>query len=80
MLLSVCVGSSCHLKGAYRIIHDFKEYIAEYELSEQVELKANFCVGECLHAVNVRIDEGPCRQVLVQDSKNFFEQYVLGGL
>lgn len=80
MQLSVCVGSSCHLKGAYRVIHDFKEYIAQYGVSEQVELKANFCVGECLHAVNVRIDDGPCRQVDASESGAFFKQYVLGGL
>ena len=40
MDVNICVGSSCHLKGSYNIIHVFQELINQYHLEDQVELKA----------------------------------------
>ena len=57
MVVSVCVGSSCHLKGSYEIIQTFKAKIAEHHLEEKVELKASFCLGHCTRGVTVRVDE-----------------------
>lgn len=61
--ISVCIGSSCHLKGAYRLIEELRQLIASRGLLEQVELKANFCAGRCQHAVSVQVDGKPCIQV-----------------
>lgn len=80
MRLSICIGSSCHIKGAYQIIEDFRAYIKQYDVADRVELKANFCAGHCQHAVSVIIDDQPCRQVEVKDTQAFFETFVLGGL
>lgn len=61
--ISVCIGSSCHLKGAYRLIEALRQHIAEHGLLEEVELKANFCAGRCQHAVSVQVNGQPCIQV-----------------
>lgn len=45
--ISVCVGSSCHLKGAYDIIRACEEAIERLGLKEKVELKGTFCLGQC---------------------------------
>jgi NADH:ubiquinone oxidoreductase subunit E len=63
MVISICIGSSCHLKGAYQIIEGLKRYIEIHELADRVELKANFCAGLCQHAVSVKVDDEPCVQV-----------------
>jgi NADH:ubiquinone oxidoreductase subunit E len=57
MLIEVCIGSSCHLKGAYNIIHMLQDLIEENKLGDQVELKAVFCMENCKGAVSVRIED-----------------------
>lgn len=54
--LEVCVGSSCHLKGSYDVIMEFKRLITEYGLEGEIELKGCFCLGDCKGGVCVRID------------------------
>ena len=40
MVISVCVGSSCHLKGSYDIIEAFKSALAVNNLADKITLKA----------------------------------------
>ena len=56
MLVNVCIGSSCHLKGSYEIINTLKNLISEHKLEDKVELAAAFCLGQCLNGVTVKID------------------------
>lgn len=56
MILSVCVGSSCHLKGSYDVIEAFKKLIAEQKLEDKIELRACFCLGRCSDGVSVKAD------------------------
>lgn len=55
--VSVCIGSSCHLRGSYDIIQRLKEVIAEKGLGDRVNLGAAFCLGQCTHGCTMRIDE-----------------------
>jgi len=57
MVLKVCVGSSCHLKGSYDVIEKFKECIKKYEAEDIVDLQASFCLGHCSEGVTVKADE-----------------------
>ncbi len=57
MKISVCNGSSCHLRGSYDIIQRLKELVARDHLEDQVELSAAFCLGQCTHGCTIRIDE-----------------------
>lgn len=55
--ISVCVGSSCHLKGAYQIIEICEKFLAEKGLQDQIKLQGNFCLGRCTEeGVTVTID------------------------
>lgn len=56
MVLSVCVGSSCHLKGSYDVIETFKKLIADKQLEKDIELRACFCLGRCSDGVAVKAD------------------------
>jgi NADH:ubiquinone oxidoreductase subunit E len=53
--VSVCVGSSCHIKGAPQIIERFQQLIASYDLWNQVELKGVFCMERCTQGVTIEI-------------------------
>lgn len=52
--VSVCVGSSCHLKGSYDVIEAFKSLIAEHDVADKIELRACFCLNRCSNGVAVK--------------------------
>lgn len=45
--LVVCIGSSCHVRGAYNVLQTFQHLIEEHNLHGRIELKAAFCMKEC---------------------------------
>lgn len=51
-VISVCVGSSCHLKGSYDIIRIFKELLNKHNLENEWELRAEFCCNNCRNPVS----------------------------
>lgn len=57
--VTVCVGSSCHIKGARDVISRFQELIKQHHLQDRVELKGSFCMERCGEGVNWRIDNEP---------------------
>ncbi len=78
--INVCIGSACHLKGAYEVINNLQHIIEERQLSEKIIVKAAFCLGECTKAVSVKIDEDRVVSVGEETVKEFFEQHVVGRL
>ncbi len=57
MKITVCIGSSCHLKGSRQVVEQLQNLIAEHELGDRVELGATFCLGKCQQGVCVLVDE-----------------------
>lgn len=78
--VEVCVGSACHLKGAYNIINRIQELVKEKNLKDKVEVKAAFCLGNCTHAVSTRINQGEVMSVSEENVDDFFEKNVIGRL
>ena len=76
MVLKVCVGSSCHLKGSYDVIEKFKECIKKYEVEEIVDLQASFCLGRCSEGVTVKADE----EFLLNVNKDNAEEVFVNGV
>ncbi|HSP47442.1 MAG TPA: NAD(P)H-dependent oxidoreductase subunit E [Clostridiaceae bacterium] len=57
MIVEVCIGSSCHLKGSYQVIREIENFITREGLEDRIELKGAFCLGNCTEAVSVRVGE-----------------------
>lgn len=57
IIVEVCVGSSCHLKGAPEIVQLMRDAIAREHLEEQIILTGSFCTGRC-NRVGVTITVG----------------------
>ena len=55
--VTVCVGSSCHLKGARDVILRFNEVLSRHHLERQVALQGSFCMERCGEGVNWKIDD-----------------------
>ena len=57
MKVTVCIGSSCHIKGSRPVVERLQVLIAEHNLIEKVELGGTFCLGNCQQGVCVKVDE-----------------------
>lgn len=77
--INVCVGSACHLKGSYDVIDNFKNCIEENKLEDKVILKAAFCLGNCTHAVSVKVND-KIYSVSPETTKEFFDTNILGSI
>ncbi len=76
MKITVCIGSSCHIKGSRQVVEQLQALIAEKALGEQVELGGTFCMGQCQQGVCVTVD-GAFYSVSPETVGEFFEKEVL---
>lgn len=76
MKLSVCIGSSCHLKGAKQVAQTFQKLIDEKGLRQDVEFGASFCMGNCQNGVSVNLNGEIC-SVTPETAEDFFAKRVL---
>ena len=77
MKITVCIGSSCHIKGSRQVVEQLQTLIAKNELSDKVELGGTFCMGECQQGVCVTVDE-EFFSVTPDTVNEFFEKNVKG--
>lgn len=57
MKITVCIGSSCHLKGSRPVVEQLQFLIAQNHLGDKVELGGTFCMGQCQQGVCVTVDD-----------------------
>ena len=76
-VITVCVGSACHLKGSHDIINYFKEAIKDAELENKVELKGSFCMDHCTDGANLLVDDELFHANTVDDARTIFKQEIL---
>ncbi len=76
-VITVCVGSACHLKGSHQIIDYFKDAIKDAHLDREVELKGTFCMDKCTEGVNILIDEDLFHANSVDDARQIFDTEIL---
>lgn len=78
--INVCIGSACHLKGSYAVIKALQELIEKNNLNNEVEIKGNFCCGNCVEPVSVKINDGEVISVTPDTVEEFFNDEILGRL
>ncbi|MGN0518309.1 MAG: (2Fe-2S) ferredoxin domain-containing protein [Acutalibacteraceae bacterium] len=57
MKVTVCIGSSCHIKGSRQVVEQLQYLINENKLGDSVELGGTFCMGKCQQGVCVTVDD-----------------------
>ena len=72
MKITVCIGSSCHLKGSRQVVEQLQNLIAENAIGDRVELAGTFCMGRCQQGVCVTVDE-EFHSVTPENVVEFFE-------
>ncbi len=77
MKITVCIGSSCHLKGSHQVIRTLQQGIAAHHLEDLVQLGGTFCMSRCQEGVCVTVDD-VFHSVTPDTAQAFFDEHVLG--
>jgi len=77
-IISICIGSACHLCGAYSVLNAFKALIEKYHVEADVDIEGCFCQGNCTEGVVIRINDELITNVSKEKVHGIFCEKVLG--
>ncbi|MBQ1955888.1 MAG: NAD(P)H-dependent oxidoreductase subunit E [Clostridia bacterium] len=78
MIVQVCVGSSCHLKGSEAIVGLLESAIAENHIEDDVVLTGSFCIGKCNRVgVTVQVNDDIHVGITTENFRDFFKEKIL---
>ena len=76
MKITVCIGSSCHIKGSRQVVEVLQNKIAENQVGDRVELCGTFCMGKCQQGVCVTVGD-EFFSVTPDSAAAFFDEEVM---
>ena len=78
VIVQVCVGSSCHLKGSEAIVELLENAIAEHRIDDEVVLSGSFCIGKCNRVgVTVQVNDDVHVGITTENFREFFKANIL---
>lgn len=78
LIVQICVGSSCHLKGSAEIVELFEQAIKDNNVEDEVVLVGSFCIGKCNRiGVTIQVNDDIHVGVTKENFKEFFEKNIL---
>lgn len=81
MVIQICVGSSCHLKGSEEIVELLQKSITDYHLENRITLTGSFCIGKCNRmGVTVQVDDEVHTGITKETFREFFNEHVLANI
>ena len=76
MKITICIGSSCHLKGSRQIVEVLQALVKQNGLEDKVEMAGRFCMGDCQNGVCLTVDDQKF-SLKPEDVQTFFEKEIL---
>ena len=81
MVIQICVGSSCHIKGSPEIVELLTKAVEENNLQDEVTLAGSFCIGVCNRlGVTVQVDDEVHTGINRDNFKELFNDKVLSAI
>ena len=78
MLVQICVGSSCHLKGSKDIVDLMRDAVEKHKLDGYVTLAGSFCTGKCnREGVSITVDDEVYTGITRENFNEFFNTKIL---
>lgn len=78
LIVQVCVGSSCHLKGSQEIVELLQKAVEEHKLENDVVLTGSFCIGACNRdGVTIQVNDEIHTGITVDKFDKFFYDHIL---
>lgn len=78
VFVQICVGSSCHLKGAPEIVELIEKYVAENKLEDEIVLSGSFCAGKCNRVgVTISVNDDIYSGITKESFKDFWDNKIM---
>lgn len=78
MVIEICIGSSCHLKGSRELVDLFTQEVEKRNLQDKISLKGSFCKGKCnREGVTVQVNDELYTGITPEKFTTFFEENVV---
>lgn len=78
LIISICVGSSCHIKGSEAIVELFQRYVEACGFEDKIVLQGCFCQGRCnREGVTVTVGDDVFTGITKENFKEFWQTNVL---
>lgn len=72
LIVTVCVGSSCSLRGSDEFAAEIHRLILKEKLEEQVDIVGAFCMDACSKGVSVKVGERSFSDIRPDEAEAFF--------
>ncbi len=78
LIVQVCVGSSCHLKGSDAIVEMMENAMKEHNIEDDVVLTGSFCIGKCNRiGVTIQVNDDVHVGITTENFREFFKKNIL---
>lgn len=78
VIVQICVGSSCHLKGAPEIVAMLQNEVSQNHLEDEVVLCGSFCAGKCNRVgVTITVNDTVHTGVTKENFREFWNEKIL---
>lgn len=75
--ITVCVGSSCYVRGSEQLAETFERLICQHDLEAKVEMTGAFCMEQCSMGVSVRVGDRVFHCINPLEAEAFFDREVI---
>jgi NADH:ubiquinone oxidoreductase subunit E len=77
LLITICVGSSCSLRGSDELASELFSLIEKEKLEGMVDIVGAFCMDACSKGVSVRVGEKEFSGIRPEQAEAFFYKEVV---
>lgn len=77
LLITICVGSSCSLRGSDELASELFRLIEKEKLEGMVDIVGAFCMDACSKGVSVRVGDREFSGIRPEQAQAFFYKEVV---
>lgn len=81
MIIQICVGSSCHIRGSEKIVELLQEAVKRDNLEREITLAGSFCTGMCNRVgVTIQVNDDIHTGIVPENFNEFYNGVVMKAL
>jgi NADH:ubiquinone oxidoreductase subunit E len=77
LIVTICVGSSCSIRGSDDIAAEIQRLIEKESLTGLVDIVGAFCMDTCSKGVSIRVGDTGFSGILPEGAKEFFYREIM---
>lgn len=77
LIITICVGSSCSIRGSDELAEKLQQCIEDERLEGRVDIVGAFCMEACSRGVSIKVGERSFSGVRPEDARDFFYKEIM---